>query len=207
MGPRLANNDVKHVSNKFCVAFNSMMSVFGSLSCDLKYRLFKTYCMPLYGSVLWDFSDKGADYFFTQWRKSIRKLFNLPNTTHCNLLCHICHDIPIEHQLFARVQKFFVKLGNSDNSVLNLCFKSALNGSMSKVSNTLNHMSYLLKESKTSIVQGKKTCKALVSLSDNQVVLQKAANIVDLLYLREKSKSSAFTNSELTTMINHLCTE
>ena len=54
IGPKLDSKDVKHVSNNFCVAFNSLMSIFGNLNCQLKYRLFKTYCMPLYGSVLWD---------------------------------------------------------------------------------------------------------------------------------------------------------
>ena len=39
-------------ADNFCVAFNSWMSIFGNLKCKLKYRLFKTYCMPLYGLVL-----------------------------------------------------------------------------------------------------------------------------------------------------------
>ena len=115
IGPKLDNKDVKHVSNNFCVAFNSLMPIFGNLKCQLKYRLFKTYCMPLYGPVLWD---QGVQYFCTQWRKSIRKLFNLPYTTHSNLLSSICHDIPIEFQLMSRAMKFLVKVGNSQNKVL-----------------------------------------------------------------------------------------
>ena len=128
IGPKLDNKDVKHVSNNFCVAFNSLMSIFGNLKCQLKYRLFKTYCMPLYGSVLWDLFHHSVEYFCTQWRKSIRKLFNLPYTTHCNLLSSICHDIPIEFQLMSRAMKFLVKVGNSENKVLQLCYRFALNG-------------------------------------------------------------------------------
>ena len=207
IGPRFDKNDVKHVTDKFCVAFNSLISVFGNLSCDLKYRLFKTYCMPLYGSVLWDLSDKSVDYFFTQWRKSIRKLFTLPYTTHCNLLCHICQDFPIEYQLFSRAIKFLAKVGNSDNKVLQLCFKLAFNGSRSKVSNTLNHMSYRLKKSKTLIVQGVGNLNLLGCNPTQETVLQKASNITDLLYFRENRHKSIFTYDELTSMIELLCTE
>ncbi len=30
---------------------------------------FKTYCMPLYGSVLWDLTDTNCERFYTAWRK------------------------------------------------------------------------------------------------------------------------------------------
>ena len=64
--------------------------------------------MPLYGSV------QGVEYFCTQWRKSIHKLFNLPYTMHCNLLSSICQDIPIEFQLMSRAMKFLAKVGSSE---------------------------------------------------------------------------------------------
>ena len=208
IGPKLDNKDVKHVSNNFCVAFNSLMSAFGNLNCQLKYSLFKTYCMPLYGSVLWDLSDQGVEYFCTQWRKSIRKLFNLPYTTHCNLLSSICHDIPIEFQLMSRAMKFLVKVGNHENKVLQLCYRFALNGSMSKISNTVNHVSCLLKVSKHLLLQSSVQQKLI--RCGNQIpenVMSKAGNICDLLLLRENSVISLFTYDELTSMINYLCTD
>ena len=33
-----------------------LLAFFGFASPWIKYKLFKTYCMPLYGSVLWDLS-------------------------------------------------------------------------------------------------------------------------------------------------------
>ena len=33
--------------------------------------------------------------FFTAWRKSIRRLWKIPNTTHCNLLSSINISVPI----------------------------------------------------------------------------------------------------------------
>ena len=104
--------------------------------------------MPLYGSVLWDLSHQGVAYFYTQWKRSICKLFNLSYTTHCNLLSSIYHDIPIEVQLMSRAMKFLAKIGNGENIVLQLCYRFTLNGSMSKISTTLSHVSCFLKESK-----------------------------------------------------------
>ena len=175
---------------------------------SIKYRLFKTYCMPHYGSVLWDLSHQGVEYFCTQWRKCIRKLFNLPYTTHCNLLSSICQDIPIEFQLMSRVMKFLVKVGNSENKVLQLCYKFALNGSMSKISNTVNHVSCLLKISKHLLLQssvGQKLIRFGIQIPEN--VMGKADHICNLLLLRENSVISLFTYEELTSMIDYLCTD
>ena len=57
-------------------------SYFKNTYTDTKYELFKVYCMPLYGSVLWDFSSRYINSFYTTWRKCIRRLFGLPARTH-----------------------------------------------------------------------------------------------------------------------------
>jgi hypothetical protein len=44
----------------------------------IKYKLFKTFCMPLYGVQLWDLSNVAIESFYVAWRKSIRRLFDLP---------------------------------------------------------------------------------------------------------------------------------
>ena len=52
-----------------------------------------------------------------------------------------------------RAMKFLVKVENIENKVLQLCYRFALNGLMSKISNTVNHVSCLLKESKSLLLQ------------------------------------------------------
>ena len=132
----------------------------------------------------WDLSHQDVEYFCTQWKKSIRKLFNLLYTTHCNLLSFICHDIPIKFQLISRAMKFLVKVGNSEIKALELCYRFALNGSISKISNTVNHVSCLLKESKHLLMQSSVQHKLI--RCGNQIpenVMDKAGNICDLLLL------------------------
>ena len=69
--------------------------------------------MPLYGSVLWDFESKETVKFYTEWRKAIRRLFNLSNRTHCRYLHLICNDLPVKVQLYKRFNKFIATVINS----------------------------------------------------------------------------------------------
>ena len=74
--------------------------------------------------------------------------FLICQTLHSVLfLSSICHDIPIEFQLMSTAMKYLAKVGNSENKVLQLCYRFALSGSMCKISNT-SHVFSLLKESK-----------------------------------------------------------
>ena len=88
-------------------------SHFLCLPTDAHYFLFNSYCMPLYGCQLLDLSSSDIDQLLVSWRKVIRFLLDLPRTTHCFLLHHICNDIPISHQLYARITKFFRALHTS----------------------------------------------------------------------------------------------
>ena len=38
--------------------------------------------------------NKEIKKLYTSWRKAIRKLFDLPYITHCDLLPYICDDCP-----------------------------------------------------------------------------------------------------------------
>ena len=90
------------------------------------YKLFKIYCMPLYGCTLWDFSSKVINKFYVAWRKAIRYILGLPRTTHCVLLHQICSDIPVSEQLYSRFINFIKGLNNSNNQVTNLCVRNSI---------------------------------------------------------------------------------
>ena len=126
--------------NDFVSKLNFIISNFGSCCTDVKYSLLKTFCMSLYGCVLWDLSDKSIETFYTTWRVGIRKLLNLPRMTHGKYLPEIVNDIPVECQLHRRVIKFVNSLFDSENSVIKCCTKLALNGSRSVVSRNINYV-------------------------------------------------------------------
>ena len=104
---------------------------------ETMYKLFKQFCMPLYGSTLWDLSDKSIDLFYVSWRKSVRYLLGLPRTTHCNMLHEICFDVSVDNQLIFRSYYFIRSLLLSQNSIVNTCGRIALRGSRSNVSNNV----------------------------------------------------------------------
>ena len=63
--------------HSFNVALNSILNTFTNVYVSVKYKLLKSYCMPLYGCVLWDFDSVNINQFYVTWRKAIRRLFNL----------------------------------------------------------------------------------------------------------------------------------
>ena len=85
------------------------MTHFAYVHFDVRYRLFKYYCMPLYGSVIWNYSGSNIQRCYTAWRKCIRRILD---TTHCNILHLICEDIDITSQLFNRCIKFMHSIVN-----------------------------------------------------------------------------------------------
>ena len=56
--------------NVFNCKVNMVCTHFAHLNYVCKYKLFKTYCMPLYGSQLWDIDCKYGYRFYVAWRKA-----------------------------------------------------------------------------------------------------------------------------------------
>ena len=121
---------------------NMIRSHFATCDIDIKYRLFKTYCMPLYGCVLWNYSSRDTERFYVAWRKCVRSLLGVPYTTHCRLLHHICVDHDVETQLLSRVLKFMKTVSESGNYLSQLCKKLAIDGSHSSLCQTVTLISH-----------------------------------------------------------------
>ena len=136
---------VSSITNDFQIRVNMVQLHFKWLPTDIIYSIFKTYCVPLYGSQLWDLDSTAINRFYVAWRKAVRYILHLPRTTHCALLHLICDDMPISHQLCFRCITFFRSLIYSNNNITRYCARMALYGSRSSVSNSLTHVSRVLK--------------------------------------------------------------
>ena len=161
-------NEEKHLGtllgNVSCVkriddAVHSFLTKVNHLKCHFKtlpvhtmYTLFKTHCMSLYSSPMWDLSHPSITTFHVAWRKAIRKVLDLPYRTHSRILNLICDDLPIDAQLHVRFHKFLVSLHTSSNPVTQLCTELALSGSGSSVSNNISSLSTILNMSRTDTV-------------------------------------------------------
>ena len=58
---------------------------FKRVPCHVKSKLFATYCLDLYGSQSWNFNSIEVQSLYVAWRKTIRRHWKVPNTTHCSL--------------------------------------------------------------------------------------------------------------------------
>ena len=96
IGDNVSEPTITGARNEFIKKVNVLISYFNSTYIETKYKLFKVYCMSLYGSVLWDFSSSYVNVFNTAWRKCIRRLYALPTRTHNALLPGICYDIRLQ---------------------------------------------------------------------------------------------------------------
>ena len=80
--------------------------------------------------------------FLTAWRKSIRRPWKIPNTTHCNLLSSINSSVPIVINLERRCAKFIWSCLNNDNSIVKTIANSAKCSSVSNFGDIYRYLSY-----------------------------------------------------------------
>ena len=209
VGPCAKSNVIQDGIDSFTTALNGIIVSFHDAYTDVKYQLFKAFCMSLYGSVLWDFESNFISKFYVTWRKGIRKLLRLPFLTHCKYLPLICNDIPINIQLYRRFNNFLFKAYNSNNVLVKMCCNLAINGSGSSISNNINVISeYLLCNRKT--VWGNPS--AFKSIVDDYVDniytlddLLNIGNIKDLLFIRD-ARCTMFKYQELNDLLEFFST-
>ena len=181
---------------------NVLASTFGHCNFEVKYRLFKTYIMGLYGCVLWNLSPRYLDRISTAWRKCIRKLFRIPYRTHSALLPGICDDIRPEFQIYSRVLKFITTAIESENDLVKLCARTAINGSRSSMGTAITNICAAVNVNKFSIPKNIRNIEAFRKpLQDPH-----AAAVRELLYLRDHNDYEVLERGDLNIFIDFLCT-
>ena len=88
---------------------------FRYISHATRVKLFNTYCCVFYGSQCWNLNHRAIQNVCTKFNKGIRVLFNLPLTTHRNLLPIVSQSKPLLHSLSCRFYKLFNTMCNSHN--------------------------------------------------------------------------------------------
>ena len=97
-------------------------------------KFFKSYCMSLNGSQLWDYQSKMMETVYVSWCKSVCRIRVVPpTTTRCEYLLYIVDDQDIKKQLLIRFTKFIQSPHQSSNA--NLCLE--LPGSRSNITNNI----------------------------------------------------------------------
>ena len=201
IGPmhNLHRKSIESTTHNMFGRLNLLLRQFSKTDNDAKYYLFKAYCMSLYGCQLWNFESRDVNYFYTGWRKAIRRIYNVPYNTHCALLPFLCQDESIDCQLHSRFVRFFYNSIVSKNVCISLAAKLALYGSMSDVCHSINYISYKYHFDKYNILNN--SCSNFISSpTDNQSEITAGA-IRDFLAFNVSD-----SESDILEIIHHLCT-
>ena len=112
------NEEINHKRNDFIGRANSVISNFKHVEKNVSSRVFMSQCCHLFGSQAWLLDSQCIKSFSTIWRKAIRKLWCLPNTTRSNIVPYLVGAPPLEEQLFRRVAKMYNAIRQGFNSKL-----------------------------------------------------------------------------------------
>jgi hypothetical protein len=114
-----AEADVNDKLNKFYGQRNSCLCKFKSFRPDLLTRVFATYCNSFYGCELWPSSSSNVNNNIAAWRKAIRRVWQLPSTTHCNVLPCLMDGLSCADMMRIRFFKFILENMRAPNLIVN----------------------------------------------------------------------------------------
>jgi len=78
----------------------------------------RSYCGDFYGSVLWELAHPSVEDVCINWRKGLKRVWELPTRTHSALVAPLCGLLPLRFELACRCSRFIVKCLNSSNSIV-----------------------------------------------------------------------------------------
>ncbi|MCG8430991.1 MAG: reverse transcriptase family protein, partial [Candidatus Omnitrophica bacterium] len=192
IGPGGQDYDFQRIISDFNRRVNVLISKFYFCWLETKVKLFHTYCMSLYGSVLWDLSDRNVNLFYTAWRKAIRKFLGLHPMTHSVLLQLIIDSWSPDLVIEKRLLQFLCKVNRSKNNYVNLCSKLTCRGSRSSVSNSLSHLVFKHRVPRLLDYTGDYILRVELPQEGH---LRSAGLIRDLIRLRDSGESRETVNA------------
>ena len=111
LGNLISNNmydTIDYGIGKFNSSFNYFISSFGKCQSSVKNKLFTQYCTSFYGSQIWPIYKKDIiKKISIRWRMALKRIWNVPVNTHCDILPLISSQFPLEIQLKCRFLKFY----------------------------------------------------------------------------------------------------
>ena len=202
---------VQHIKQDFVVKANSVLGDFHNVSSHIKFDLFNTYCMSLYGSHICDLNDSSMRPLYTEWRKAFRKVWNIPPRTHSRYLYHIARTLPPHVILKQRFVNFFYACLNSVNPLLrfvalnSICSRSIIGRNLIHI---FNECGFNICRATT--YNSIDICRAIAKTwwshcreEDVRVSFQ----IRELIDVRDSISPFLLAHTECQEIIDYLCTE
>ena len=84
----------------------------------VKIKLFKSFCNSVYGCELWSLNGSIIEDFCVAWRKTLRRVLNLPYNSHSYLLPLLSNSLPVFVEICKRSSHFILSCLNSRSSLV-----------------------------------------------------------------------------------------
>ena len=194
----------------FHKSFYGFMSKFAGCNVMVKNKLFHQYCSSMYGSQLWDLTDKALERVYVQWRIKHRQVLSVPGRTHCELLPLIVDSTPLEVQLDCKYISFFKSVSTSDNELVKYTSKCKLYDHSSTLGRNMTHLThkYNLQIEDLQSLSKNKTKEWFYNswFSEiNQEYYTYAQVIKEMIMMKENRCIRSFSNTECNFIIDFLC--
>ena len=117
---------------------NTVVATFGKCPDNVLKTILRTQCAHLYGTCIWNLADKSVQEYVTAWNRSVRRLFNLPSTTHRRFLPCIVETPGVLDQIYCRFLRMCLSMKSNDNVKINFLYKMCIASARSILSRNIN---------------------------------------------------------------------
>jgi len=184
------------VCNQLYAKVNLLMRQFNKASSFIIYHLFNCYALSLYGCQVWAYdSKKFVNMVNIAWRKCVRRILRIPANSHCELLPNICMDSSVEVKMHQRFIRFLIKSSNSQNQCIRLACTLVIEGSSSKVCNSLSKICHLYNLDVFNLND------VNIKSKYSEEIVQKGRLIRDFIMYRDQNRH----DKDICTIIEDLC--
>ena len=145
------------------------------------------------------------------WRIALRRIWRIPNNTHCDMLPLLASQSPIDIQLYCRFLKFYRSLTESENFLVRFLSKfctfkhrSTMSNNFNRILCDLNIEAYELSELSLKNVK-ELYYKKWLNQVNNQYLVH--TNVIkELILMKEGVFHRVFDIPQCDLIINSLCT-
>jgi len=201
-------SEADDVRMKRCDLFNRVNTVVATLGkCDdtVLSKIFTTQCAHLYGTNIWNFSDKSVVEYVTAWNRSVRRIFQLPYQTHRRFLPLVLGSPGVLDQMYRRFVKICQTMSSSQNVRVKYLYDVCSLNARSIIRKNLHVIEKRLEVNHVRVLSEGYTLLKRVYLDEIS-----EADMVHLGMLCELRSGSyfitGFTNEEVQILVDFICT-
>jgi hypothetical protein len=122
-------DDADHIMTKmsFIGQANKVLCNFRNVDCVTKTKLANACCTSFYGAEIWDMSHRDIELVCTAWRKALRRIWQIPRTTHSVLLPRLSNNMSLIDTYYKRMLNFVHQCLTSESPLVCSFIHSASN--------------------------------------------------------------------------------